>query len=196
MAKRSIILIVILATCGLLCMSACGSYNTLVDESETVSAQWHQVESQYQRRLDLIPNIVETVKSEAKFEKSTLTDVIAARSKATQVTIDPTNITADNMQQFKAAQSELSSTLSRLMMVTEQYPDLKSNKAFSELRVELEGCENRISVERGKYNDVVKLYNSHIKKLPVSLYASFMGFNEKLYFESDKEASKAPKIQL
>ena len=172
----------------------CSKRNSFVDLNETVISQWHQVESQYQRRLDLIPNIVKTVEAEANFEKSTLTAVVEARAKATQVTIDPTNITAENMNRFKQVQGELSSAISKLLMVTENYPDLKSNQAFSELRVELEGCENRIAVERMKYNDVVKEFNASIKKIPGSLFA--WGYKDATYFEAEAGAEKAPKVEM
>lgn len=172
----------------------CSTRNRFVDLNETVVSQWHQVESQYQRRVDLIPNIVKTVEAEANFEKSTLTAVVEARAKATQVTIDPTNMTAENMNQFKQAQGELSSAIGKLLMVTENYPNLKSSQAFSELRVELEGCENRIAVERMKYNDVVKNFNASIKKIPASLFA--WGYKDATYFEADAGAEKAPKVEM
>jgi LemA protein len=172
----------------------CSTRNRFVDLNETVVSQWHQVESQYQRRVDLIPNIVKTVEAEANFEKSTLTAVVEARAKATQVTIDPTNMTSENMNQFKQAQGELSSAIGKLIMVTENYPNLKSSQAFSELRVELEGCENRIAVERMKYNDVVKNFNASIKKIPASLFA--WGYKDATYFEADAGAEKAPKVEM
>jgi LemA protein len=172
----------------------CSTRNRFVDLNETVISQWHQVESQYQRRVDLIPNIVKTVEAEANFEKSTLTAVVEARAKATQVTIDPTNMTSENMNQFKQAQGELSSAIGKLLMVTENYPNLKSSQAFSELRVELEGCENRIAVERMKYNDVVKNFNASIKKIPASLFA--WGYKDATYFEADAGAEKAPKVEM
>jgi LemA protein len=172
----------------------CSTRNRFVDLNETVVSQWHQVESQYQRRVDLIPNIVKTVEAEANFEKSTLTAVVEARAKATQVTIDPTNMTSENMNQFKQAQGELSSAIGKLLMVTENYPNLKSSQAFSELRVELEGCENRIAVERMKYNDVVKNFNASIKKIPASLFA--WGYKDATYFEADAGAEKAPKVEM
>jgi LemA protein len=172
----------------------CNTRNKFVDLNENVAAQWHQVESQYQRRLDLIPNIVKTVEAEANFEKSTLTAVVEARAKATQVTIDPTNMTSENMQQFKEAQGQLSSAISKLLVVSENYPNLKSSQAFSELRVELEGCENRIAVERMKYNEVVREFNASIKKIPASLFAG--GYKDATYFESEAGADKAPKVEM
>ncbi len=172
----------------------CSTRNRFVDLNENVAAQWHQVESQYQRRIDLIPNIVKTVEAEANFEKSTLTGVVEARAKATQVTIDPTNMTAENMNQFKQVQGELSSAISKLLMVTENYPNLKSSQAFGELRVELEGCENRIAVERMKYNDVVRDFNASIKKIPASIFA--WGYKDATYFEAEAGAEKAPKVEM
>ncbi len=152
------------------------------------------MESQYQRRADLIPNIVATVKGQANFEKGTLEAVVAARAKATQVTIDPTNINEANMEQFKKAQGEVSSALSRLLMISESYPELKSNQAFSDLRVELEGCENRIAVERMKYNEAVKTFNASIKKIPGSMFA--WGYKDAAYFEAEAGAEKAPKVEF
>jgi len=187
-----IIIIAVLAFFGL--TYGCSKRNVFVDLNETVISQWHQVESQYQRRADLIPSIVKTVEAEANFEKSTLIAVIDARAKATQVTIDPTNLTEQNMRQFKQVQGELSSAISKLLVVSENYPSLKSSQAFSELRVELEGCENRIAVERMKYNDAVKLFNASIKKIPASLFA--WGYKEAAYFEADAGTEKAPKVDI
>ncbi len=192
--KRVIIIGAIGALLLILMGYGCSTRNRFVDLNENVAAQWHQVESQYQRRLDLIPNIVKTVEAEANFEKSTLTAVVEARAKATQVTIDPTNMTAENMEQFKQAQGQLSSAISKLLVVSESYPSLQSNQAFSELRVELEGCENRIAVERMKYNDVVRDFNASIKKIPASLFA--WGYKDATYFEAEAGAEKATKIKL
>lgn len=173
---------------------ACNKRNSFVSLREEGKAQWQNVESQYQRRADLIPNIVATVKGEANFEKSTLEAVVSARAKATQVTISPENLNENSMQQFKAAQGELSSALSRLLMVTENYPDLKANKAFADLRVELEGCENRISTERMKYNNMAKDFNKAIQLFPGNLLAG--GFSALPYFEADQGAEKAPKVEF
>ena len=192
--KRIIIIVALGAFLLILMGYGCSKRNAFVDLNENVAAQWHQVESQYQRRLDLIPNIVKTVEAEANFEKSTLTAVVEARAKATQVTIDPTNMTAENMNQFKQVQGELSSAISKLLMVTENYPNLKSSQAFSELRVELEGCENRIAVERMKYNETVRAFNAGIKKIPASLFA--WGYKDATYFESEAGAEKAPKVDM
>jgi LemA protein len=192
---KRIIIIVALGAIALFFLSyGCNKRNSFMTLNEGVKKQWHQVESQYQRRLDLIPNIVKTVETEANFEKSTLTAVVEARAKATQVTIDPTNLTAENMNQFKQVQGELSSAISKLLMVTENYPNLKSSQAFSELRVELEGCENRIAVERMKYNDDVNLFNISIKQIPGSLFA--WGYKDAIYFEAEAGAEKAPKVEM
>lgn len=192
--KRAITLGAIGLFIALFLMYGCNKRNSFVDLNETVKSQWQQVESQYQRRMDLIPNIVATVKGQANFEKSTLEGIVAARAKATQVTIDPSNLNEANMEQFKKAQSEVSSALSRLLMVTENYPELKANQAFSELRVELEGCENRITVERMKYNESVKDFNASIKKIPGSLFA--WGYKDATYFEAEAGAEKAPKVEF
>jgi LemA protein len=192
--KRIIIIGAIGALLLILMGYGCSKRNSFMIANEGVKKQWHQVESQYQRRLDLIPNIVKTVEAEANFEKSTLTGVVEARAKATQVTIDPTNMTAENMNQFKQVQGELSSAISKLLMVTENYPNLKSSQAFSELRVELEGCENRIAVERMKYNDAVNEFNISIKKIPGSIFA--WGYSDAIYFEAEAGAEKAPKVEM
>ena len=192
---KRIIIIVALGAIALFGLSyGCSKRNSFMVANEGVLKQWHQVESQYQRRLDLIPNIVKTVETEANFEKSTLTAVVEARAKATQVTIDPTNLTEANMNQFKQVQGELSSAISKLLVVSENYPNLKSSQAFSELRVELEGCENRIAVERMKYNDAVNEFNIGIKTIPGSLFA--WGYKDAIYFEAEAGAEKAPKVEM
>lgn len=173
---------------------ACNKRNSFVSSRENAKAQWQQVESQYQRRMDLIPNIVATVKGEANFEKSTLEAVVNARASATQVKINLDNIDDASIAKYKAAQGELSTALGRLLAVSENYPDLKSNQAFADLRVELEGCENRIANERMVYNDLVKEYNKSLQLFPGSLMAG--GFNAMPYFESDKGAEKAPKVEF
>lgn len=169
-------------------------YNGMVTMNEGVTSQWGNVETQYQRRSDLIPNFVNTVKGAANFEKTTLTQVIEARSKATSVTIDPANMTAENMQQFQQAQGQVSSALSRLMVVVEQYPELKATQNFRDLQVELEGTENRISVERRKFNDVARAYNTYIKRFPQNFIAGMFGFNSKPYFDATEGAEKAPQV--
>ncbi len=171
-------------------------YNQMVTLQEGVTSQWGNVETQYQRRADLIPNFVNTVKGAAEFEQETLTRVIEARAKASQVTIDPTNMTADNMQQFQAAQGELSSALSRLLVVVEKYPELKATQNFRDLQVELEGTENRISVERRKFNEVAQSFNTYIKRFPQNFLAGMFGFNAKPYFEAMEGAERAPQVQF
>jgi LemA protein len=169
-------------------------YNGMVTMQETVTSQWGNVETQYQRRSDLVPNFVTTVKGAANFEQTTLTQVIEARSKATSVTIDPTKMTAENMQQFQQAQGQLSSALSRLMVVVEKYPELKATQNFRDLQVTLEGTENRISVERRKFNEVALTYNTYIRRFPQSFLAGMFGFHIKPYFEAEKGAEKAPAV--
>lgn len=200
MKKSCLVTIIIVAFFGLILLSVViwGTkvYNQMVILQEGVTSQWGNVETQYQRRADLIPNFVNTVKGAAAFEQETLTKVIEARSKATQVTIDPTKMTAENMQQFQAAQGELSSALSRLMVVVEQYPELKATQNFRDLQVELEGTENRISVERRKFNEVALAFNTYIKRFPQNFLAGMFGFTSKPYFESMEGAEKAPQVQF
>lgn len=173
-----------------------GSYNNMVAMGENVTKAWQNVESDYQRRLDLIPNLVNTVKGYAEFEKSTLTEVIEARAKATQVRVDANNITPESLQQFQAAQGQLSSSLSRLLVTVEQYPDLKANQNFLELQAELAGTENRIKVARNKFNDAVQEYNTYVKSFPRNLIAGMFGFAPRTYFEADEAASKAPEVKF
>lgn len=175
--------------------SSCG-YNKMVSLDEGVTSQWANVENSYQRRMDLIPNLVSTVKGYADFEQQTLVQVIEARSKATQVTIDPTNLNESNMQQFQQAQGELSGALSRLLVTIERYPDLKANQNFLELQAQLEGTENRIAVERRKFNEIVQSYNSYIRSFPRVIYSGWFGFEKKVYFEADQGASQAPKVDF
>lgn len=169
-------------------------YNNMVTMQEGVTSQWGNVETQCQRRSDLIPNFVNTVKGAANFEQETLTQVIEARAKATQVTIDPTNMTEQNMQQFQAAQGEVSSALSRLMVVVEKYPELKATQNFRDLQVELEGTENRIAVERRNFNDIARAFNTYIKRFPNSFIAGFGGFSARPYFEAVEGAETAPEV--
>jgi LemA protein len=171
-------------------------YNGMVTMQESVTSQWGNVETAYQRRSDLIPNFVNTVKGAANFEQTTLTQVIEARAKATSVTVDPTKMTAENMQQFQQAQGQLSSALSRLMVVVEQYPELKATQNFRDLQVELEGTENRISVERRKFNEVAQVYNTYIKRFPQNFLAGMFGFQAKPYFEATEGAEKAPEVKF
>ncbi|HSA04560.1 MAG TPA: LemA family protein [Tenuifilaceae bacterium] len=173
-----------------------GSYNNMVTKDEAVTSQWGNVENVYQRRLDLIPNLVNTVKGYAAHEQETFTKVIEARAKATQVNINPQNLNAESLKQFQAAQGELSSALSRLMVVVEQYPDLKANQNFLDLQAQLEGTENRIAVERRKFNEVAQDYNTYIRKFPKNIWASIFGFEKKNYFEAEAGAEKAPEVKF
>jgi LemA protein len=173
-----------------------GTYNNMVTMSESVDAQWSQVENVYQRRADLIPNLVNTVKGYAKHERETLEGVIEARSKATSVNVDASNLNEQSLQAFQKAQAGLSSALSKLMLVVERYPDLKANQNFLDLQAQLEGTENRIAVERKKYNEVVREYNTFIKKFPNNMFAGMFGFDKKPYFKAETGAEKAPEVQF
>jgi len=171
-------------------------YNGMVTMQENVTSQWGNVETQYQRRADLIPNFVNTVKGAAEFEQSTLTQVIEARAKATQVRIDPENMTPEALQQFQQAQGELSSALGRLMVVVEKYPELRATQNFRDLQVELEGTENRISVERRRFNEVAKTFNTYIRRFPQNFLAGMFGVESKPYFEAMEGAEKAPEVKF
>ncbi len=171
-------------------------YNTLVSMNEAVTSQWGNVEAQYQRRMDLIPNFVNTVKGAANFEQQTLNQVIEARSKASSVTIDPSNLSEEAIARFQEAQGEVSSALNRLMVVVERYPDIKATQNFRDLQVELEGTENRIAVERRKFNEVVQAYNAYLKKFPQNIIAGMFGFQPKGYFESVEGAEMAPEVKF
>lgn len=172
------------------------SYNGLVGKAESAEAAWAQVENVYQRRADLIPNLVNTVKGAADFEKSTLNDVIEARAKATSINVDPSNLTPESIQKFQEAQAGLSSALSRLMVVVERYPELKATQNFSQLQAQLEGTENRISVERRRFNEVVQDYNTSIRTFPGVLIAGIFGFDRKGYFEAESDADEAPEVKF
>jgi len=172
------------------------NYNTMVVMDEEVAGNWGQVENVYQRRADLIPNLVNTVKGYAEHEKETLTGVIEARAKATSTTIDPSKLDANSIQQFQAAQDGLSSALSKLMVVVERYPDLKANQNFRDLQAQLEGTENRIAVERRKFNESVKSFNAFIRLFPKNIYANMFGFEKKEYFKAIQGAEKAPEVKF
>jgi LemA protein len=196
MKKGTIILLGVLAVVLLLVFNGCGSYNNMVTKQETVSKAWGQVENVYQRRMDLIPNLVNTVKGAANFESSTLEKVIAARASATQVKIDPDKLTPENIQKYQAAQGEISQALGKLLMITENYPQLRATESFRDLQSQLEGTENRITVERQKFNEIVQDYNSYVRKFPQVIYAGWFGFEKKGYFEADKGAEKAPEVKF
>ena len=172
------------------------SYNSLVRMDEQVAAAWSQVENVYQRRADLIPNLVATVKGYAAHESTTLEEVVAARSRATQVTVNADQLTPEKLAQFQAAQGELGSALGRLMMLTENYPDLKASQNFSELQAELSGTENRITVERKKFNEAARAYNTAIRTFPRNLVANLFGFTQKSYFEAQAGAETAPVVSF
>lgn len=178
-----------------LLFGGCG-YNSMVKLDEKVSEQWAQVENVYQRRSDLIPNLVNTVKGYANFEKDVLLGVTEARSKATSVNVDASKLSPESIQKFQAAQGQLSSALSKLLVVVEKYPDLKANQNFLELQAQLEGTENRISVERNKFNTVTQEYNTKIRTFPNNITAGMFGFSKKGYFEAEKGAEKAPEVKF
>ncbi len=193
--RRKSFLSLIVALAAIPLLSSCG-YNRMVSLDEGVTSQWANVENVYQRRMDLIPNLVSTVKGYAQFEQQTLTQVIEARAKATQVTINPDNMNEASLKEFQEAQGELSSALSRLLVTVEQYPDLKANQNFLDLQAQLEGTENRIAVERRKYNEVVQTYNAYIRSFPRLIYAGWFGFEKKSYFEADAGAQTAPRVDF
>lgn len=178
-----------------LSLQSCG-YNSMVTKKEQVTGQWANLESAYQRRADLIPNLVSTVKGYADFEKSTLESVVNARSKATGIQVDASKLDEAQITQFQQAQSQLSGALSRLMVVVEKYPDLKANQNFLELQSQLEGTENRINVERRRYNELVQEYNTYIKKFPNNFVSGWFGFTEATYFKADEGSEKAPKVSF
>jgi len=196
LSKSLITTLIVVGVIVILIVSSVGMYNKLVSLEEGVNSQWANVENQYQRRSDLIPNLVNTVKGVANFEQQTLTDVIKARSEATSVKIDPTNLNADAIQKFQKAQDGLSSALSRLLVVVEKYPELKATQNFLELQSQLEGTENRISVERRKFNEVAQQYNDNIRKFPKNIFATIFGFDKKAYFEAQEGAEKAPEVKF
>ncbi|MDC3388420.1 LemA family protein [Flavobacteriaceae bacterium] len=187
-----IAIIVIIAFIGY--TSIKGFYNTTIELEETIEQQWANVESSYQRRADLIPNLMKVAERYAKYEQETFTKVIEARSKATSIQIDPSNITPEQLQQFQKAQSGLTSALSKLLAVFERYPDLKANENYKEMMNELERTENRINVERNRFNKTVTPYNNHVRKFPGNLLAGFFGFDKKERFEAEAGTEKAPDI--
>jgi len=198
MSTRNLTLIVILGIILVLggCVG-CGSISfqrRTVQMDENVKGKWGNVQSEYQRRTDLIPNLVNIVKGAANFEQETLTKVIEARSKATSVNIDANNLTPEKMAAFNQAQGAVSSSLSRLLAVVENYPDLKANQNFRDLQAQLEGTENRIKVARNDFNGAAQEYNSYIRQFPNNIYSGWFGFKQKVYFEADQGADKAPKI--
>lgn len=192
--KKWIIIIVLVIIGIAIYRTFVGTYNNMVSKEETVTSQWSQVENVYQRRADLIPNLVNTVKGYANFEQETLTQVIEARSKATSVNIDAGSLTPEKVAQFQEAQDQLSSALSRLLVTVERYPDLKANQNFLDLQAQLEGTENRITVERQKFNVTVQDYNTYIRRFPQNMLKGMYGFETKGYFEAQQGAEKAPEV--
>lgn len=172
------------------------SYNGMVNSEEGVNAAWSQVENVYQRRADLVPNLVATVKGYASHEQETLEGVVNARAKATQMTIDPANLNEESIKKYQAAQGELGQALGKLLMITENYPDLKANQNFLELQAQLEGTENRITVERQKFNVAAKEYNTYTRTFPRNMLAGMFGFERKAYFEAQQGAATAPKVEF
>ncbi|MBO4999397.1 MAG: LemA family protein [Bacteroidaceae bacterium] len=193
MKKSTIILIAVIAIAAIWGISA---YNGLVKMDESVSTAWSNVENQYQRRADLIPNLVNTVKGYAAHEKETFQAVTEARSKATQMNINADELTPEKMLEYQKAQGEVGAALSRLLAITEAYPDLKANENFKELQAQLEGTENRISVERRNFNEVARSYNTSIRTFPKTIIAGMCGFDKRPYFEAEEGANKAPEVKF
>lgn len=192
--KKSTIIIIVVAVVAIIW--AVTSYNGLVKMDEGVGTAWSNVENQYQRRADLIPNLVNTVKGYASHEKETLDAVVTARTRATQMTVSADDLTPEKLQAYQKAQGEVGTALGRLLAITENYPDLKANQNFLELQVQLEGTENRISVERRNFNEAAKSYNTAIRTFPRNLLAGMFGFEKRPYFEAEEGASKAPEVKF
>ena len=196
MKPRNIGLFVILGLLLILVMWGCGGYNGLVKQDEDVKNKWNNVQSQYQRRADLIPNLVNTVKGEANFEQTTLTNVIEARAKAMQMKVDANDLTPEKLQQFQQAQGQLSTALGRLLVLTENYPTLRANDAFRNLQAQLEGTENRIAVARNDFNAGVNTYNTKVRSFPTNIFASIMGFKPREGFKAEVGSENAPKVDF
>ena len=196
MSTKNIALIVIAALVLILGVSGCNGYNGLVKQDESVNNAWNKVQSDYQRRADLIPNLVNTVKGEANFEQTTLQNVISARASATQIKVDAKDLTPEKLQQFQAAQGQLSQALGRLLMVSENYPNLRANDAFRGLQAQLEGTENRIKVARNDFNDAVQQYNVKVRSFPMNILSGFFGFKAKQGFQAEAGSEKAPEVKF
>ncbi len=196
MSKKTIIWIAVLGVLAIAIIWGVGRYNAIITAEENVNTAWSQVENQYQRRADLIPNLVETVKGYAAHESETLEGVIAARAKATQVVVDPANATAEQIAAFQAAQGELSQALGRLMAISENYPDLKASANFSALQSQLEGTENRITMARNNFNEVARQFNTMIRRFPTNIIANMMNAEKRPYFEAIEGAEQAPQVQF
>jgi|SRR5688572_2663324 len=196
MKGRNLTLLVVGGIILILFAWGCGGYNSLVKQDETVSNKWNDVQSSYQRRADLIPNLVNTVKGEANFEQTTLQNVIEARARATQLRVDPKDLTPEKLQEFQQAQGQLSQALGRLLVVTENYPNLRANDAFRNLQAQLEGTENRINVARNDFNASVNTYNTKVRSFPTNIFAGIMGFERKQGFAAEQGAEKAPEVKF
>ncbi|MBR5607896.1 MAG: LemA family protein [Bacteroidaceae bacterium] len=194
--KKNKGMVITLAVIAVIALWSISAYNGMVGMDEGVQGKWADVETQYQRRADLIPNLVNTVKGYAAHEKETLAAVVQARSEATSVKIDPTNMTAEQMAQYQQAQNGVSSALGKLLVVVEKYPDLKANQNFLELQAQLEGTENRITVARRNFNEAAKEYNTAIRRFPKNILAGMFGFEKKAYFEAEQGAEKAPQVEF
>lgn len=188
--------IVLMAIVALFSMTSCSTYNNMVTQEEAVNSAWSNVETQYQRRADLIPNLVSTVKGYATHEESTLQAVVEARSKATSINLTMDDLSQEKLAEYQKAQSAVTSALGRLIAVSESYPDLKANQNFLELQAQLEGTENRITVARKGYNDAAQSYNVSVRKFPANIVAMIFGFDVKPYYEADESASAAPKVEF
>ncbi|MEG1006323.1 MAG: LemA family protein [Bacteroides sp.] len=196
MKKSVIILLAILAVVAIIVISSISTYNGLVTMDEKVSGQWANVETQYQRRADLIPNLVNTVKGYATHEQSTLEGVVEARSQATQIKVDAANLTPEKLAEYQKAQGAVTQALGKLLAITENYPDLKANQNFLELQAQLEGTENRINVARKDFNDAAQAYNVNIRRFPKSIFATIFGFEKRAYFEAAEGSEKAPEVKF
>ena len=196
MNKKTVTWIVVLGVLAIAVIWGVIRYNAIITAEENVNTAWSQVENQYQRRADLIPNLVETVKGYAAHERETLESVIAARAKATQVVVDPNHATVEQMAAFQAAQGEISQALGRLMAISENYPDLKANQNFSALQSQLEGTENRITVARNNFNEVARQYNTMIRRFPTNLIANAMNADKRAYFEAEEGAEQVPQVRF
>jgi LemA protein len=193
---RNLTLLIVLGVIVILFVWGCGGYNKLVKQDETVQNKWNDVQSSYQRRADLIPNLVNTVKGEANFEQTTLQNVIEARARATSMRIDPKDLTPEKLQEYQQAQGQLGQALGRLLVVTENYPNLRANDAFRNLQTQLEGTENRINVARNDFNASVNTYNTQVRSFPTNLFAGIMGFSRRQGFAAEQGAEKAPEVKF
>jgi len=193
---RNLSLLVILGIIVILFFWGCSGYNGLVKQDENVKNRWNKVQSDYQRRADLIPNLVNTVKGEASFERGTLTDVINARASASQTKVDANQLTPENLQKFQQAQGQLTQALGRFLVITENYPNLRANDAFRGLQTQLEGTENRIKNSRNDFNDAVQTYNTKIRSFPTNVFAGVMGFKQRTGFAAEAGSEKAPEVKF